>query len=215
MTIGTPCGIGENTFGAKLDSRTTAIDNRVEFQISVRRPIRLGSSYRWPKHRQIRGSRGDYKNRRESRKPDRPASPLESLRCESGRPETNSGRQWSRSTATEPAGVDLETAGLSGVEPASTLLELPLNGRDWTQLALLQPGVSAIRTHNSLNGSSSNRGSRGFGSAVSIGGGRPTVLVQREMEDWRSPLASIPLSWADRLGEYRATQVTTGELGGG
>jgi len=74
----------------------------------------------------------------------------------------------------EPAGVDLESSALSGVEAASTLRELPLNGRDWTQLALLQPGVSAIRTQNSLNGSSSNRGSRGFGSAVSIGGGRPT-----------------------------------------
>jgi hypothetical protein len=41
-------------------------------------------------------------------------------------------------------------------------------------LTLLQPGVSAVRTQDSLNGSSSNRGSRGFGSAVSIDGGRPT-----------------------------------------
>jgi hypothetical protein len=71
-------------------------------------------------------------------------------------------------------GVELANASLSGVEDAKTIRELPLNGRDWTQLALLQPGVSAIRTQNTLNGSSSNRGSRGFGSAVSIGGGRPT-----------------------------------------
>jgi len=74
----------------------------------------------------------------------------------------------------ELAGLDLESAALSGVEGVGSLRELPLNGRDWTQLALLQPGVSAIRTQNSLNGSSSNRGSRGFGSEVSIGGGRPT-----------------------------------------
>jgi hypothetical protein len=74
----------------------------------------------------------------------------------------------------DTAGIDLASAGVSGVEDAKTIGELPLNGRDWTQLALLQPGVSAIRTQNSLNGSSSNRGSRGFGSAVSIGGGRPT-----------------------------------------
>ena len=60
------------------------------------------------------------------------------------------------------------------MEDAKAKRELPLNGRDWTQLALLQPGVSAIRTQNTLNGSSSNRGSRGFGSAVSIGCGRPT-----------------------------------------
>jgi hypothetical protein len=71
-------------------------------------------------------------------------------------------------------GIELASASLNGLEDTRTTRELPLNGRDWTQLALLQPGVSAIRTQNSLNGSSSNRGSRGFGSAVSIGGGRPT-----------------------------------------
>jgi hypothetical protein len=57
------------------------------------------------------------------------------------------------------------------VEDARATRELPLNGRDWTQLAPLQPGVSAIRTQNSLNGISSNRGSRGFGSEVGIAGG--------------------------------------------
>jgi hypothetical protein len=74
----------------------------------------------------------------------------------------------------DPAGIELENASLEGVEDSRTMRELPLNGRDWTQLALLQPGVSAIRTQNALNGSSSNRGSRGFGSAVTIDGGRPT-----------------------------------------
>ena len=48
-----------------------------------------------------------------------------------------------------------------------------MNGRDWTQLALPGPGVSAIHAQNALNGSNSNRGSRGFGSAVTIGGTRP------------------------------------------
>jgi len=74
----------------------------------------------------------------------------------------------------DASGVEQESAALAGVEDARATRELPLNGRDWTQLALLQPGVSAIRAQNTLNGSSSNRGSRGFGSAVSIGGGRPT-----------------------------------------
>jgi len=72
------------------------------------------------------------------------------------------------------AGIDLESASLAGVEDAKSIRELPLNGRDWTQLALLQPGVSAIRTQNTLNGSSSNRGSRGFGFAATMSGGRPT-----------------------------------------
>jgi hypothetical protein len=75
---------------------------------------------------------------------------------------------------TSAPAVDLANAGISGVEDGKTTRELPLNGRDWTQLALLQPGVSAVRTQNTLNGSSANRGSRGFGSEVSIGGGRPT-----------------------------------------
>jgi hypothetical protein len=75
---------------------------------------------------------------------------------------------------TEAGAVELTGASLGGVEDTRAIRELPLNGRDWTQLALLQPGVSAIRTQNTLNGSSSNRASRGFGSAVSIGGGRPT-----------------------------------------
>jgi hypothetical protein len=70
--------------------------------------------------------------------------------------------------------IELANASLGGVEDAKTTRELPLNGRDWTQLATLQPGVSSIRTQNTLNGSSSNRGSRGFGSEVSIAGGRPT-----------------------------------------
>jgi len=40
------------------------------------------------------------------------------------------------------------------------------------------------------------------------------VLVQREMENGRSPLAGIPPSSAGQPGEHRATQVVTGELGG-
>lgn len=72
----------------------------------------------------------------------------------------------------EAHGIDRESAALAEVGNPRVMRELPLNGRDWTQLALLEPGVSAIRTQNALNGSNSNRGSRGFGSAVTIGGGR-------------------------------------------
>jgi outer membrane receptor protein involved in Fe transport len=73
----------------------------------------------------------------------------------------------------EARGIDFESAALTEVVDARAMHELPLNGRDWTQLALLEPGVSAIRTQNDLNGSNSNRGSRGYGSAVTIGGARP------------------------------------------
>ena len=37
------------------------------------------------------------------------------------------------------------------------------------------------------------------------------MLVQREMENWRSPLASIPPSSAGQLGEHRPTQWRTVE----
>ena len=39
-----------------------------------------------------------------------------------------------------------------------------------------------------------------------VAGMTAAVLVQREMENWRSPLASIPPSSADQLGEGRATR---------
>jgi hypothetical protein len=69
--------------------------------------------------------------------------------------------------------IDRESVALTDVVDPGAMRELPVNGRDWTQLALLEPGVSGIRTQNALNGSNSNRGSRGFGSAVTIGGTRP------------------------------------------
>jgi hypothetical protein len=72
-----------------------------------------------------------------------------------------------------PPSIDLANAALGGVELAESIRELPLNGRDWTQLALLQPGVAQIRLQQSLN-SSSSRGTRGYGSEVTIGGTRPT-----------------------------------------
>src|SRR5947209_9057898 len=76
-------------------------------------------------------------------------------------------------TSSAPA-IELASSSLGGVEDSRTTRELPLNGRDWTQLATLQPGVASVRTQNTLNGSSSNRGSRGFGTELSINGGRPT-----------------------------------------
>jgi len=42
------------------------------------------------------------------------------------------------------ASVDLSTSSLSYDVPGPTIRELPLNGRDFTSLATLQPGVSVI-----------------------------------------------------------------------
>ncbi|MCU1286746.1 MAG: TonB-dependent receptor plug [Acidobacteriales bacterium] len=68
-----------------------------------------------------------------------------------------------------PGGVELGTSEISGVIGERLVKELPLNGRDWTQLATLEPGVSAIRTENGLG----NRVQQGEGAQMTISGGRP------------------------------------------
>src|ERR1700733_2791669 len=65
--------------------------------------------------------------------------------------------------------VDLESSGMSAVVGSTTVRELPLNGRDWTQLATLQPGVTAVRVEASF----SNRGNSGYGTLLTISGHQP------------------------------------------
>jgi hypothetical protein len=67
-------------------------------------------------------------------------------------------------------GVQLANASLGGVENSLTTRELPLNGRDWTQLATLEPGAIPVRAQLPVG---SARGNRGFGTQVSILGNRP------------------------------------------
>ncbi len=70
----------------------------------------------------------------------------------------------------EAAAVQLTTSTLGGEVEARTVRELPLNGRDWTQLATLQPGVAKIESQMSYD--TSARGNRGFGNEYTISGGR-------------------------------------------
>jgi len=67
--------------------------------------------------------------------------------------------------------VQLATSSLGTVVDSRTIRELPLNGRSWTDLATLQPGVAAIETQASYS-AAADRGNRGFGSQLSISGGR-------------------------------------------
>lgn len=71
-----------------------------------------------------------------------------------------------------PPAVQLTTPTLSGYVGAATVRQLPLNGRDWTQLATLQPGVIAGRAQAST-ASTANRGNRGFGNQLADAGHRP------------------------------------------
>src|ERR1700681_1973672 len=74
--------------------------------------------------------------------------------------------------AGEAPAVQLATSSLSAVVNSTTVRELPLNGRSWTDLATLQPGVDAIQTQPSF-AVGANRGNRGFGNQITIDVARP------------------------------------------
>ena len=68
--------------------------------------------------------------------------------------------------------IDLTSSAVSGQVESETVRELPLNGRDWTQLATLQPGVKQIQTQMAF--ATSARGNRGFGGEMTVSGQRST-----------------------------------------
>jgi len=74
-------------------------------------------------------------------------------------------------TAEAPT-VELSSSSLSDELDATTVRELPLNGRDWTLLAALQPGVTSVASLQEPP-SNSKRSARGFGTQLSVSGGRP------------------------------------------
>ncbi|HLH00146.1 MAG TPA: carboxypeptidase-like regulatory domain-containing protein [Bryobacteraceae bacterium] len=81
------------------------------------------------------------------------------------------------STQIEVAGaaqqVELSTSTMAGNVNATTVRELPLNGRDWASLATLEPSVVQARTHLDVTHVGGG-GGRGFGDQLSVGGARPT-----------------------------------------
>ena len=73
----------------------------------------------------------------------------------------------------EAATVELSSSTISQTVAETTVRELPLNGRDWTSLANLEPGVIPSRTQPIAVATNSGRGLRGFGNEVSVSGHRP------------------------------------------
>jgi len=69
--------------------------------------------------------------------------------------------------------VELANPTIGGVVSETTVVELPLNGRDWTSLATLQPGVNSAASIQPSLEAGFNRGERGFGVQMTIDGARP------------------------------------------
>ena len=70
-----------------------------------------------------------------------------------------------------PASIQSSSSTISATVDSTTVRELPLNGRDWTSLATLEPGVVNI-PNQATTSFSANKGNRGFGNQLSNGGHR-------------------------------------------
>jgi outer membrane receptor protein involved in Fe transport len=77
----------------------------------------------------------------------------------------------------EAPAIETTSSSISGLVNSNTVVELPLNGRDWTQLATLQPGVNALQNQvpSGLANPGAHRGTRGNGAQVTISGTRPQL----------------------------------------
>jgi hypothetical protein len=76
----------------------------------------------------------------------------------------------------EAPSIDLTSGTISGVVEENTVRELPLNGRDWTTLAALEPGVNSLTSSQYTSAVTSfSRGNRGLGTQMSVSGQRPQL----------------------------------------
>src|SRR5262249_48962864 len=66
--------------------------------------------------------------------------------------------------------IALASSTLSNVVGGKTVRDLPINGRDWTLLAALEPGVHTIEAQSPISTSGNARANRGFGTQLTIGG---------------------------------------------
>lgn len=79
---------------------------------------------------------------------------------------------------TAPPSIEATSSTTSATVDGTTVRELPLNGRDWTSLATLEPGVLSV-PNQATTGFSANKGNRGFGNQLSDGGHRPNENTYR------------------------------------
>jgi len=69
--------------------------------------------------------------------------------------------------------IEQASSTLSAAVQGKTIRELPLNGRDWAQLATLEPGVHTIDTQNLNTLGNAGRVNRGWGTNITVAGARP------------------------------------------
>jgi hypothetical protein len=73
----------------------------------------------------------------------------------------------------EAPAIELASSTISGVVTQNAVVDLPLNGRDWTSLATLQPGVTSDASIQPTITAGFERGERGFGVQMTVNGARP------------------------------------------
>jgi hypothetical protein len=73
--------------------------------------------------------------------------------------------------------IETTNATLSGNVESAQIVSLPLNGRDWVQLAALQPGVAQVRPHEAVDAPGGS--TRGLGIQMTVNGARPQQNVYR------------------------------------
>jgi outer membrane receptor protein involved in Fe transport len=71
-----------------------------------------------------------------------------------------------------PPDVQTTSSAISSTVDSKTVRELPLNGRDWTTLATLEPGVISV-PNQATTSFNANKGNRGFGNQLADSGHRP------------------------------------------
>lgn len=76
-------------------------------------------------------------------------------------------------TAEAPV-VQLTSSSVGDLRDAASVVELPLNGRDWGSLAGLSPGVSAVQVQMQAT-ATVPKGNRGYGNQMTIAGTRPQM----------------------------------------
>ncbi len=67
--------------------------------------------------------------------------------------------------------VQLQSAAISGEVSSKAIVQLPLNGRSWTDLATLEPGVNQVRQMVAVG--TPDRVGRGLGEELTVDGQRP------------------------------------------